>query len=280
MAHPLIHLGYAYELSSRTIGIEALGLVACFYSDLHKYIDDPVYTRPSSYQSTSVFDILERVAEDDRFSSLFDHQGSDNIDLLLEKHEDAVLDHWNAWQLPSSPDELKNTFAEAQKAAVALVVATNPPATSDTTSSSTSGENTHSTEKYYDFFLVHLLTSSHAIRILLPLVPSKFQIPIIRQWFFFTLSAYIGQSRPRISLSLIEDYDVAGRGWKYVNHMALTSEHATDAHYVKALRAMLVAEETWGEDDQYWLKAAVRMAGEFEGWGGFDSLTKGYKPKG
>ena len=40
VAHPLIHLGYAYELQSKTVAIEALSLGACFYSSLHKYIDE------------------------------------------------------------------------------------------------------------------------------------------------------------------------------------------------------------------------------------------------
>ena len=38
------------------------------------------------------------------------------------------------------------------------------------------------------------------------------------------------------------------------------------------MRAMKVAEETWGaSDDQSspWLNAAVKFADEFEGWGGF-----------
>ena len=64
VGHPLIHLGYAYELNSRTIAIEALALGACFYSSLHKYIDDPKYTKPSHYQSTSLLEILRRVKDD------------------------------------------------------------------------------------------------------------------------------------------------------------------------------------------------------------------------
>ena len=36
-----------------------------------------------------------------------------------------------------------------------------------------------------------------------------------------------------------------------------------------ALRSMHVASETWGDDDQYYLKAAVKFADEFEHWGGF-----------
>ena len=58
VAHPLIHLGFAYELNSRTVAIEALALGTCFYSSLHKYVDDPKYTKPSPIQSKSLLDIL------------------------------------------------------------------------------------------------------------------------------------------------------------------------------------------------------------------------------
>lgn len=217
VGHPLIHLGYAYELNSRTIAIEALGLAACFHSDLHKYVDNPSYTRPSSYQSTSVLEILQKVASDKQFDNLFDHLGADNIEPLLETHEAAVLDHWNAWQLSSNPQA---QFEESQRAAVALVVAT------------------HSSQRpKYDFFLLHLLTSSHAVRILLPIVPPRFQVSLVRQWWFFTLAAYIAQSRPLIKLDIINNYELGGKEWKFVSHMALTSEHAHDAHYVKGGRS-------------------------------------------
>ena len=47
LGHPLIHLGYAEEMSSRTIAIESLTLAACFYNDWHVYLDDPKYTKPA-----------------------------------------------------------------------------------------------------------------------------------------------------------------------------------------------------------------------------------------
>lgn len=239
-----------------------------------KYILDPSYTRPSSYKSTSTLQILQNVFADDRFDKLFDHQGSDNIPQLLSQNEDSVLDHWNAWQLPTTSEEIKASFAEIQRAAVALVVATHHPVDA----SSENNPSSDSTRKY-DFFLLHLLTTSHALRILLPLIPAKFHIPLLRQWLFFTISAYISQNRPRIDLSLIEEYPIDNVGWKYVTHISLTSSHSADAHFVKGLRAMRVAEETWGAEDGYWVKAAVRLAKEFEGWGGFGALTQGYQPR-
>lgn len=38
---------------------------------------------------------------------------------------------------------------------------------------------------------------------------------------------------------------------------------------VAALRSIQVASETWGDKKQFYMKAAVQVADEFERWGGF-----------
>jgi len=39
------------------------------------------------------------------------------------------------------------------------------------------------------------------------------------------------------------------------------------------------AADTWGDKSGYYLKAAVKFADEFNGWGGFGPLTKGYQAR-
>lgn len=235
-------------------------MASCFYDDLHKYADDPSYTRPSSYSATNPLEIITKVAADTRLDGLFDHRGSDNIGPLLEKHGDVVLDHWNAWDVTEAT--LNDRFREAQETAVALLVATKQD------------------HRKYDFFLCHLLTSSHALRIILPNAPAKFHVPLVRQWFLFVLLAYIGQLRPKVDTKLVTDFQpkIGEDSWKYVQYQALNGGYKTDAHWVKALRAMMVAEETWSEQDGYWRKAACRLTTDFTGWGGFDEETEGYQP--
>lgn len=219
LGHPLIHLGYAYELDSRTVAIEALALSTCFYNFLHKYLDDPSYTKPSTFSSSSPLDILHKVGQDKRLDGLFDHQGLDNLDKLFAEHEDIVMEYWNAWGLPNP----KEQFEESQKTAVALLVATHHPG----------NEN-------FDFFLVHLLTSSHAVRILLPIIPTQFHVALVRQWWLFTVAVYIAQLRPEIKMEKINEYDLKGRDWKFVVDKALNSKHSMDAHYVKGISCISV----------------------------------------
>lgn len=191
--------------------MEALGLAAVKYNFLHKYSDDPSYTRPSPISSTSPSELLSKLAEDKRFDGLFKEPDFDNIELLFEKHEDLLLEYWNAWEL----DDPVKQFRESQEAAVALLVATVPP-------------GTHA----YNFFICHTLTTSHAVRILLPLVPVKFHVSLVRQWWLLLLAVYVAELRPKIDPDYVSG-DLGGKGWKYVEERALKSDWATDAHYVK-----------------------------------------------
>lgn len=245
----MIHLGYAFELSSREIAMEALGLTTTSYNFLHKYLDDPAYTKPSTKPPQTPLEILHNVASDSQFDGLLDHRGSDNIEKLLETHEASVLDYWNAWRV----EDPTRQFEDSQRAAVALLAGT-----------------TAANSNEYDFFLVHLLTTSHAVRILLPFIPTKFHVPLVRQWWLFTLIVYVAQLRPAVNIQAIEGYDIHGKDWEWINKQAIDGKSALDAHFVKALRAMKEAAQTWGDEDSFYLKAAVKFASEFSGWGGFD----------
>ncbi|KAI1819476.1 hypothetical protein F4861DRAFT_526797 [Xylaria intraflava] len=245
LAHPLIHLGYAYEMNNKEIGIEALALAATQYNFFHKYMDDPSYSKPSSFSSGSPLELLTRMANDKRLTNLFEEPGLKNLKYLFQDHEDLVMEYWNAWSL----DDPKKQFQESQEAAVSLLVATVPP-------------GTHA----YNFFIVHLLTSSHAVRILLPMVPPKFNISLVRQWWLLTIAVYIIFKCPKIDSDYIRPGDVAGKQWDYAEDIALNGPYSTDAHFVKAVRAMKVAARTWGDAQEHYLAAAIRFVDDFKGW--------------
>ena len=263
-------MGYAYELSNRTIAIEALSLTATCYNDLHKYLDDPSYTRPSAHPTSSLTEIFRRLHQDDRFSNATQYHDIDEVLPLELDYEDLLLEYWNSWKITDP----KGDFEHSQRVAVLLLTCTQDLGS-----------------KAYNFFLLHLLTSSHAVRILLPLIPTHFHISLVRQWWLFTLTAYISQRRPAIRQERIKEYELKGRDWKWADRQAVKSKWATDAHYVKGLsyqsallcqfkltvagvsgiRAMKEASQTWGDNDDWYLRAAVRFAAEFDGWA-FDAV--------
>ncbi|KAJ5632903.1 hypothetical protein N7490_009242 [Penicillium lividum] len=242
LGHPLIHLAYAYEINSREVAIEALGLASVCYNSTHKYLDDPVYSQiEPSYQTTSLFEVLDQVRSDKQFNDLPTTPDHHN---LLNTHEASVLNHWNAWKIENPMEQ----FGESQKLAAALFSAT------------------RGTQKY-DFFLVHILTTSHAVRVLLPLIPPKFQIPLLRQWWLMTLTTFIGQHRLEIDLERVSKYESQGRDWKWIASQAINGENSTDVHYLKAIHSLEEMATTWGDQESFYLKAAVQFADEFSGWG-------------
>ncbi|KAK7888004.1 hypothetical protein LTR67_009399 [Exophiala xenobiotica] len=255
LGHPLIHLGYAYELNSREVAMEALGLAAtCYNPTLAKLFEKfeknnkPSVPVPTTYTTNSIFEVFARVQADKRLDHAFDDGPKDQLDHLWTDPvlSSILLEHWSAWKITDPNTD----FAQSQELAVAL----------HTSSASSVGGHG------YDFLLVHLLTTSHAVRILTPFLEGQHHLPLVREWLLIALSIYITQNRPVINRAFVSEYDTQGRGWDFVTKAALEGEHKFDAHFVKGCRAMLEAERTWGKQDGYWLKGAVKFADEFSGW--------------
>jgi hypothetical protein len=215
VAHPLIHLGFALELASPTVAIESLALVASFYNHQHVYLDDPSYTKPSPWSSQDPFEVIQKVHQDSRLDTFFQKPGEDNYAPLTEdKEKEAILlEYWNSWTITDP----KAQFEAAQRAAVALLV------------------GTHEQNQKFDFFLVHILTSSHAVRVVAPKIRATYHLSLLRQWWLFLLTAYIGQLRPAVDKSKISSFDLAGRDWKWVADRAVNGKWAQDAHFVKGI---------------------------------------------
>ncbi|KAH7163176.1 hypothetical protein B0J13DRAFT_538010 [Dactylonectria estremocensis] len=244
LGHSLIHLATAYELDSKELAIEALGLVCIEYNFLHAYIDDKSYTKPSPLSSGSPLELITKLAKDSRFNSVTETSSADDLESIFSKHEALILEYWNGWVID---DPLKQ-FELSQEAAVALLVATVRP-------------GTHS----FNFLLVNLLETSHAVRVLLPFLPKVYHISLVREWWLFVLAIFIVKGRPLPDPDNIE-HDLKGKTWKYVEDKALNSAWSKDAHFVKAIRAMREASRTWGDVHQLYLSSAVTFVDSFQGW--------------
>jgi hypothetical protein len=199
-------------MDNREIAMEALGLASVQYNFLHKYSDDRSYTKPSPIKFATPLELLTKMADDKRFDGLFDSPGLDNLDVLFDEHEDLILEYWNAWTL----DDPIKQFRNSQEAAVAMLVASVPP-------------GTHG----YNFFTCHILTTSHAVRILLPFIPAKYHISLVRQWWLLALAVYIVMLRPKIDPDYIPSGEGTPKQWNYVEDKVLNGPHNTDAHFVK-----------------------------------------------
>lgn len=203
-------------MDSKDVGMEALTLSAVQYNFFHKYLDNPSYSKPSGLASDSPLGLLIKIAQDTRFDSIPRDPGLSDLESIFEQHEPLIMEYWNAWQL----DDPTKQFQLSQEAAVALLAETVRP-------------ETHS----FNFLIVHLLTTSHAVRILLPFIPPEHHVTLVREWWLLVIAIFIIKGRPMPDPDNV-DRKLGKKSWDYVEKQALTSPYSTDAHYVKGTLSM------------------------------------------
>lgn len=191
--------------------MEALGLAAVQYSPLHKYLDDKTYTRKSALISSDPLDLLIKMSNDARFSDVPKIVEQSQIENIFEHHEELIMEYWNGWCI----DDPARQLQLSQECAVALLVATVQPGS-----------------RAYSFLMVHLLTASHAMRVMLPLIPTGYHITLLREWWLLVLAVFVAMGRPLPDPNTVEK-DLKGNKWKYVEHQALNSAWSKDSHYVE-----------------------------------------------
>lgn len=247
-------------MDSKELAVEGLSLAAVQYNFFHKYLDEKSYTQKSPLATNSPLDLLIKLSKDKRFDSLPRDAQLSDLESLFEKHESLFMEYWNGWEIDNPVEQ----FRLSQEAAVAIFVSTVRP-------------GSHA----YNFFLVHLLTTSHAVRILLPFFPPEHHVALVRQWWLLVIAVFVVKGRPTPDPDNVSD-DLKGRHWAYVEDKALNSPWARDAHFVKgttlliysssvtnialAIRAMKEAANTWGDVHERYLKAAVTFVDNFNGW--------------
>lgn len=259
LGHPLIHLGYAYELNAPELAAEALGLVATCYDE---HLACLITKQPASAvalikPTSNLVELFELIHNDDRLPA-FSQPGDEHIEVVLSnsQHVDVVVAYVDAWQITNPTQQLMHIYYFASL----LLVSTAP----------------HLSGDGFDFFLVHMLTTAHALRVLLPHLPREHHETLLKEWLLIAALAYIAQKRPKLNTAYVKDLELKGRDWEYVRQRAIGSKYSTDAHYVKACRALRVAFDTWKDNDDvdWFLRCAVRFVSEFDGWGGFDIEAK------
>ncbi|KAL1901851.1 hypothetical protein Sste5346_001554 [Sporothrix stenoceras] len=262
LGHPLIHLAYAYEMDSRVLAMEALGMTAVTYNP--EYAKRYTFGKlpmaddvSDSLRGLSLQQLVDRIAKDKRFDVI--PKGSRVESVMLEppsaEVETALLEYWHAWDLSTGGDDkfdkndLTPRVREAQDVSVQMLVASVKP-------------GTHA----YNFFVCHALTSSHAMRVLLPEIPPALHVGLLQQWWLLTLATYVAVGRPIVDQDNIPPDYRKTKGWTYVEQQAVSSRWSTDEHYIKTLRAIKDAARTWGDIQDRYLNAAVWFSDDFEDW--------------
>ncbi|CAF3043317.1 unnamed protein product [Rotaria sp. Silwood2] len=238
LLHSLIHIGYAFELDSRIVAIEALTQTAVSYNELHEAVDK--LTTPKS-GSKSAFEVFQGIRLDDRLS-IGNDSLVDNLKLVVEQWNDLVLFHYDQWKF--NENNLEEMIEDLFDLSVYIYGAT------------------HKSDKIeFDFFLLHLLTGMHAIRVIHPhLHDQKIAQHVLFQFFYFAIIIYIANHRPEIHKELIDDYEIEDtkKNWKYVIDRTLNSNLAEIMHLAKVVHSLKAAEDAYGTKNGLYLKTAFK----------------------
>ena len=238
LAHPLIHIGYAFELDHELVASEALGMTAVCYNYLHEVVDR---LQPPTSPSKIALEIFKDIRADDQLPT-FDKPDA-SYEAIVKNKSTQIFSHYNQWKI--NKDDLPKSIEELFDFTVYVFGATHK-----------------SDQILFDFFLLHLLTSMHAIRTMYPHFnnPELFQ-RVLLQFFYFAIVVYVAQLRPEINEKLIDDYPIENEktNWKYIIDRTLNTKLIDDAHAVKVVRALRDAEEVYGKKNGLYMKTAVKM---------------------
>ncbi|KAK9494984.1 hypothetical protein V1508DRAFT_411567 [Lipomyces doorenjongii] len=256
LAHPLIHLAYAYELDSAELATEALTLVTTNYPSYAGLIEDFVnkyegLINPSTakYLEKDPLVILEKIRE----SKVLDTMRvdlADDFDFpeVLAEFKEEILAH--VFQLDVT--DLEKALQRLFHTASLLLTAT------------------HQAGNYqFDFIILHTLTASHAVQVLFSRFTQKRRVSLIASLWFFIVLAYISTQRPKVDEEKVLRYDGVleeNRNWDYVVELALASKMKDDAHYVKAIRALKTLAGLYPASSDLYLREAVLFATEAKGY--------------
>jgi hypothetical protein len=239
VAHPLIHIGYAFELDSQVVGADALGMTAVCYDYLHEVVDK---LKPPKSPSKTALEIFKNLHSDTQLP-IYDAPGVINFEGTVKNYGDLILSYYNQWKI--NEENLEKTMEELFDLSVYLYGATHKP-----------------NEIEFDFFILHLVTSMHAIRIIYSHINNK-QIfeHLLLQFFYFGMIVYISQLRPEINEDFIHDYKIDNEknNWNYVIDRTLNTKLIDDSHAVKVIRALRDADQVYGNNKNgLYLKTAVK----------------------
>ncbi|RDK42652.1 hypothetical protein M752DRAFT_265539 [Aspergillus phoenicis ATCC 13157] len=181
LGRPFIHLAYAYEFRSKEVATQALSQGCTEYNALHTLLDQAP-PDSSKYKTGSLAVVFESMRQDPQLDDLFNKPGINNINLLSQEQNLAVvLEHWNAWEVINPLAQLE----ESCDLAVLLALSNGNPRDS------------------FDLFNVHIMTVAHALRMLWHYFPTSRGVSILKQYALFGIMTYICQLRPQFSLDWI-----------------------------------------------------------------------------
>lgn len=216
----LIRLGLAYELDSSLLAMESLAIAACMYSrPQSRAQDSPQSSSGASqvdqFESPDIQKVLASVATDSRLKGC---PSAKNVgfEAIIQHNEVIFADYENAWDLSRQSSDLavEQRFERGHKIVAAAFVG-----------SIVGGQSCS-----YSIPLANAVVLSHAVRAMIPAVPTIWQAELVCAWWRVVLAAYISAGCPPVESHLeLTGLDVTANGhdWETVRKTFASSPGAS-----------------------------------------------------
>ncbi|ORZ09906.1 hypothetical protein BCR42DRAFT_423306 [Absidia repens] len=274
--HPLIHVGYGVEFGLKGQVAEGLAMAACTENRFSPWISDSPALRDTvpTIPAISTAPLQQREEKGDnnktsiRQDSFFDAVLSANDENRLSKifsqprAVDRINDYRNQWKHArawATREDLNARVKELFSTAVVCHGATGFPAAKE-------DEHAQGGVKI-DFFMMHALTSSYFIQILVPHLLAEEAASLMQAHLFSTLVHFVMVGRPEVKIDRLLEYvspnfksispEQPHKHWAHLLDATVDEEE----HVIKAIRACAQAQILYNDDpdwfdDALYLKAA------------------------
>lgn len=246
LTHAIIHLGYAFEVDSAYLAVEALTLNATNYQSYDLKLPNVEKT------TNDLMELVEQMRNDEDLDGLYERPSQDGPTACLDRIPEKLAYYTARLHIEDPLSTLKDIL---QLGALALLA-------------------THKDDKpAYSFFLLHLLTSSQEVcEILLSensdeVIPISLHHKIIQDLWTTVVIVYITQLRPRVKVERVENIEIKSipKAWQDAVNLVLNgpSKARTDEHFIKAIRALLFCEQFFNDETGFYAKGALQFAQSF-----------------
>jgi hypothetical protein len=266
VGHPLIHIGFGIEFDLP--GVVAEGLAeACGQNNK---LTAPLLTRVDERlcgESRSMIELLQAIYRDPSLDGIITHSDEDKAQKVVNAASDTIKRYMDLWLLPVDEASVAKSMEDLYIGAMYLYATTafGPHATRDSKEQTTLDPNSVK----LDFFLLHILTSALAVRVLLPHLSVAQAGVLMKSHLSTALLYYIARGRPPMRPDLLAMYMPSTREIRELNSWSEVKKltpQSFDLHVPKVVRTLLIGYENYAksnaqtshnEKESLWFKAAV-----------------------
>jgi len=253
-AHPLIHLGFGVEFSSALVVSEALAQASVHERKMIPLLQFTKEKYEPTKQITKLLDVIQAIRDDRSLDNVVSFSVNNKTDKTITDGADKLNYYASQFVIEDKPESIERALEQLYTTSMYIYGAAcfHPKAF-------TNKDFKHEEIKL-DFFIMHVLTSVLAVRVLLPHLELSQAKQLLQGHLAVTLMYYVARGRPPINTSALDNYEYSQEipNWSHIFELATQS---TDLHVPKVIRALYFGNQLYGQDEKdttsHWFKVAA-----------------------